>query len=68
MAYGNKDLKRKNRRLYILAMVNVAIWAISLIAMVFLAKHAPIVKKLYPILAGGAGVGISIIATISKAE
>ena len=49
-----------------LAYVNVGIWAITMIAMVFVMQHSPAVKKLYPILAGGAAVGIALITALVK--
>ena len=54
------------RSAYILAMVNVGIWAIALIALVFLMQDFPGVKRMYPILGGGVAVGIALIGTISK--
>lgn len=52
----------------VLAMVNVVIWAIAIIAMVFLIQDTPSAKGLFPILGGGVAVGISLISTISKLE
>jgi len=52
----------------ILAMINAGIWAISIIAMVILSYQAPVVKKLFPILAGGTAVGIALIATVRKSN
>jgi hypothetical protein len=54
--------------MFILAMVNVSIWALSIIAMVFLMQNSPDVKKLFPILGGGTAVGIALISTISKSK
>lgn len=51
-----------------LSTVNVAIWAIAIIGMVFLMQEAPGVKKLFPILAAGTGTGVSLIAAIAKAR
>lgn len=55
-------------RPWILAMVNVGIWAISLISMVFLMRHCPGVRKLYPILAGGTVVGIVLFSMLLKSR
>ena len=52
--------------LYTLAMVNVGIWAIAIIAMVFLMQDAPDARKLFPILGGGTVAGILLISAISK--
>lgn len=51
-----------------LTMANVVIWAIAMIAMVFLIQDAPVVKKIYPILGGGTAVGVALISKISKAK
>ncbi len=56
------------RSMYILAMVNVAIWALSLIALVFVVDDYPGTKGMYPILAGGTAVGILLIATIGRSR
>jgi len=62
----NVTLEKQKRSVYILAMVNFGIWAISIIGMVFLMRHSPNVKMLFPILGGGAAVGVALISTISK--
>lgn len=59
-------LKRRARGVRVLAYVNVGIWAIAMIAMVALMRHAPGVGKLYPLLAGGTVVGIVQIVKSSK--
>lgn len=62
----SNTLEKQKRSMYILAMVNVGIWAISIIGMVFLMEHSPNVKMLFPILGGGIAVGVALISTISK--
>jgi hypothetical protein len=56
------------RNLYMLALANVAIWVIALIAMVLLLQQSQSVKGLAPILMGGTAVGVALIAAISKAR
>ncbi len=68
MAEQNNEQKKQARSLYQLAMANVVIWAIAMIAMVFLIQDAPVVKKIYPILGGGIAVGVALISKISKAK
>ena len=51
-----------------LAKVNLGIWAIAMIAMVFLIQDAPSAKRLFPILGGGIAVGILLISAVSKLE
>jgi uncharacterized membrane protein YpjA len=69
MEENNMDknkLIKELRALYTIAMVNVGIWAIGLIALVFILQKGVSVKGMYVILAGGIVVGIQIIALISK--
>ena len=54
------------KALYTIAMVNVGIWAIGLIALVFILQKGGSIKGMYVILASGTAVGIQIIALISK--
>jgi hypothetical protein len=56
------------RSAVVLSYVSVGIWAVSLVAMVFLMQHCPSAKRFYPILAGGSAVGIVLIATIAKSR
>jgi len=60
------NLSSRARALWIMAMVNVSIWAIAIIAMVFVMQHSPGAKKLFPILASGSAVGIAMISSIGK--
>jgi len=66
MEKENSEVKKAKRSMYILAMVNVGIWAIAIIAMVFLIQHSPIIKRIFPILVAGTGVGIALISSIAK--
>jgi len=66
MVTENSELDRIIHSMYILAMVNVGIWAISIIAIIFMMQASPIVKRLLPTLIGGFGVGGALIATISR--
>ena len=59
---------RRGRSMYVLAMVNVAVWAIALVALVFIIDDYPGARGMYPILAGGTAVGISLIATIGRSR
>jgi hypothetical protein len=68
MAEENSDHQKHIRSVKTLAMVNVGIWAIAIIAMIFLTQNSPVVKKLFPILAGGVAVGVALITAIAKAK
>ena len=59
-------LSKQIKGLHIIAMVNVGIWAIALIALVVLLQKGGNLKGMYVILAGGTAVGIQIIALVSK--
>jgi hypothetical protein len=54
------------RNLYTLALANITIWVIALIAMILLLQQAQSVKGLAPILMGGVGVGAALVAAVSK--
>ena len=54
------------RSLYALAMVNTIIWAIAIVALVFVIQRAPSAKGLFVILAGGTGVSISMLSVLGK--
>jgi hypothetical protein len=56
------------RALYTLAMVNVGIYTIGLIALVILLQKGGNIKGMYVILASGIAVGIQLIALISKLQ
>lgn len=59
---SSKELKG----LYTIAMVNVAIWAMAMIALVILLEKGGNLKGMFVILAGGSGVGIQIVSLLSK--
>ncbi len=56
------------RGLYTLAMVNTGIWAISIIALVFVIQRAPSAKGLFVILAGGVAVSVALLSALGKAR
>ena len=60
------ELSKQAKSLYTVAMVNVGIWAISMIALVILLQGNGNLKGMFVILAAGTGVGIQIIALVSK--
>jgi hypothetical protein len=63
---NDNKLSKQLKGLYTIAMVNVGIWAIALIALTILLQKGGNIKGMFVILAGGAGVGIQIIALITK--
>ena len=66
MANDDGGSKSAQRATYILAMVNVGIWAISIIALVFLIQRFPGARGMFPILAGGIAVGVTLISVTQK--
>ena len=52
--------------MYQLALANVVIWMLTIVAMVFLMQHSPSAKMLFPILGGGTAVGVALLSAISK--
>ena len=60
------ERNKRVRNLWKLAMVNSGIWAISIIALVFVMQHSSGVKGLFPILAGGTAVAIALLSALLK--
>ena len=56
----------RSRRLYTLAVVNTAMWALSVIALVFVVQRAPSARGLFVILGGGTTVPISLLSALGK--
>ena len=63
---NDKGLSKELKALYTVAMVNMIIWAVALIALAILLHKGGNLKGMFVILAGGSAVGIQIIAAISK--
>ena len=59
-------LSTQLKGLYTAAMANVGLWAIAMIALVVLLQKGGNIKGMFVIFAGGAAVGIQIIAAIAK--
>jgi uncharacterized membrane protein YpjA len=59
-------LSKQLKGLYTVAMVNVGIWAIAMIALAILLQKGGNLKGMFVILVSGAGVGIQIISRLSK--
>ena len=68
MADETGKVANRIRGLYTLAMVNAGIWAISIIALVFVIQRAPSAKGFFVILAGGIAVSVSLLAALGKAR
>ena len=49
-----------------LAMVNSGIWAISIIALIFVIQESPEVKGLFTTLAGGTAVSTILLSALNK--
>ena len=54
------------RSLLTLAMVNAGVWAISMVALVFLIQRLPSARGMFPILAGGTAVAVALLSVISR--
>ncbi|GEM_PF-1705193 len=61
-----EQINKKLKALYTLALVNVGIYAIGLITLIFIVQKGGNAKGMYVILASGIAVGVQIIAMISK--
>ena len=65
-AMNENKLSKQIKGLYTVAMVNVGIWTIAMIALVILLQKGGNLKGMFVILAAGSGVGIQIISLLSK--
>ena len=63
---NENKLSKQIKGLYTVAMVNVGIWTIAMIALVILLQKGGNLKGMFVILAAGSGVGIQIISLLSK--
>ena len=68
LAEGADKVKERIRGLYTLGMVNAGIWAIAIIALVFVIQRAPSAKGLFVIMAGGVAVSVALLTAIGKAR
>jgi len=66
MSYDRGNAPVSTRGLYTLAMVNSGIWALAIVALVFVMRRAPSAKGLYVILAGGTAVSVALICGLRR--
>jgi len=66
MEMGKTKADRRFRALKTMVLVNVGIWAVSLVALVFVMQHSPGAKRLYPILGGGTAFGVALISVANR--
>ena len=51
-----------------LAVANLVVWMVAIVAMIFLIQDYPGVKGLAPILLGGSGTGVAILSVLRSVE
>ncbi|MBN2565348.1 MAG: hypothetical protein JXB46_06525 [Candidatus Eisenbacteria bacterium] len=68
MAEDTGKVSNRTRSMYTLAMVNTAIWALAMIALVFVIQRAPSARGLFVIMAGGTGVSVSLVCMIGRSR
>ena len=56
------------RGLYVLGFVNVAIWAVAMIALVFVIQRAPSARGLFVIMVSGMGASSALLSALGKAR
>jgi hypothetical protein len=66
MSDAKSEQAKLARSAHIFAMVNVAIWGLAIIAMVVVMERGSSVRGMFPILAGGVAVGISLISVVTR--
>ena len=60
------EMNKQNKGLYALAMANLGIWVIAMIALIILLEKGGNVKGMFVIFISGSGIGIQIISRLSK--
>jgi hypothetical protein len=58
--------KRLAHTLYMAALSNAVLWALSIIALIFVVRRCPSARGLFVILAGGVAAASAIIALLRK--
>jgi hypothetical protein len=56
------------RTQYTLGLVNVAMWLVALIALVFVIQRAPSARGLFVIIVSGMGASITLLSVLGKAR
>jgi len=56
------------RASYVLGLVNAGIWAVAMIALVFVIQRAPSARGLFVIMAAGMGTSIALLSVLGKAR
>ena len=54
------------RSLRMAAFANVVLWALSIVALLFVVERSPSAKGLFVVLAGGTAVGTALLALVRK--
>jgi uncharacterized membrane protein YpjA len=60
------EMNKQNKGLYTLAMANLGIWAIAMIALIILLEKGGNLKGMFVIFISGTGIGIQILSRISN--
>ena len=62
----SEEIGRRVKRVQTLAMVNVGIWVISIVALVVLLEGNGNLRGLYVVLGGGTAVALQLLSLTSK--
>jgi hypothetical protein len=68
MPEENNEHRKQIKSMHTIAIVNVAIWAVAIITMIFLMKESPGVKKIFPVLGSGVAVGLILVSALARAK
>ena len=66
MPEANSEQAKMVRSARTLAAINIVVWGLAIIAMVIVMEGGNSVRGMFPILAAGIAVGISLISTIAR--
>jgi len=61
-----QECRKLAKSMLTLARVNVGIWGISIIALIFVINRTPGAKGMFPILGGGMAIGVALLSTIQR--
>lgn len=62
----NPEMSKQKKGLYTLAMANLGIWAIAMIALIILLEKGGNLKGMFVIFISGTAIGIQIISRLSN--
>jgi len=63
---NDQEREKFTSRMLLLARVNVVIWVISIIALIFVISNTSMAKGMFPILASGIAIGVQLTSMTER--